>query len=407
VHGDSLPGGGTVPPYVGEAPKPVRPTGYRPWLDGVRAVAVLMVVLWHTEYLLWLNMGVPGVALFFALSGYLITGLLVDEWSRSAAGRVDLRSFYWKRAARLFPALVLVVAVMDVVLLTLGALKTAVASVLSLVYVANYVAIGRGQFPGAWGHTWSLAVEEHFYLLWPLLLPWLLRRFGLRKSMWATLALCGVALAWRTVLASVGASSLWLEVGSLERADALLYGCAAAMAVRLGWQLPRWTTALAAAVIAAHLAVPGGSLAVMTSATLGVAGAVLVSGLDTTAGRRVRAALSLRPLVRLGVLSYGIYLWHLPLMFVTDELGLPRWPWSLVAAALSVLAAWASYRWVEMPVRLWARRRAGSTGAGPHDPSQHASSEEHGTHATALLPTAGTPADDVPFDREQHLPVAR
>lgn len=378
----------------------LRATGYRPWLDGLRAVAVLMVVAWHTEFLPSVNMGVPGVALFFALSGYLITGLLVDEWSRSPEGRVDFRQFYWHRVARLFPALVLVIIVMDVVLVALGALKAAVASVVSLLYAANYVAIARDQFPGAWGHTWSLAVEEHFYLLWPLLLVWLLRRFGLRRSMWVTLALCLLALAWRAGLAAAGASPLWLEIGSFERADALLYGCAAAMAVRLGWRPPRWMIAVAAAAIAAHVAIPGGSLAVMTSGTLGLAGGVLVAGLDTTAERRVRAALSLRPLVRVGVLSYGIYLWHLPLMFVVDEVGLPRWPWSLVAAALSVLAAWASYRWVEMPLRVLARRRTGSTGPGPRDTAGPPATLGDALGAAALAEAAPTVQDgQVPQDR--------
>src|SRR5439155_7299558 len=108
----------------------------------------------------------------------------------------------------------------------------------------------RGDFVQGYGPTWSLAVEEHFYILWPLGLLWVSRRYGLRTALRATLAVCLAAFLWRTTLALLHTRYSLLAIGSLERADALLYGCAAAIAVRLGWRPRAWMTWAGIAVVA-------------------------------------------------------------------------------------------------------------------------------------------------------------
>ncbi|MCA1599727.1 MAG: acyltransferase, partial [Chloroflexi bacterium] len=198
-------------------------TGYRPWMDGVRGVGILAVVAQHTlGSAMPVDIGYYGLAMFFALSGYLITSLLLDE--RIATGAVSLRAFYMRRAGRLVPALVLAVIVMDVLFVIAGDYVPLPGSVAALTYTANYWEIVDGDSVGGFGPTWSLAVEEHFYLLWPLALLFMMRRWGLHVALWATLAICVGAMVWRGVLAVLGAPEAWLAIGSLERADALLYG---------------------------------------------------------------------------------------------------------------------------------------------------------------------------------------
>jgi peptidoglycan/LPS O-acetylase OafA/YrhL len=343
-------------------------SGYRPWLDGVRAAAVLMVALQHAAGPTTLDVGFGsvsldvawvGVGLFFALSGYLITSLLLDE--QALRGTVSLGRFYLRRAARLVPALLLVLAVCDVFFLLRGDTRQIQESLAAATYTTNYAAIVTDRYFGAVGPTWSLAVEEHFYVLWPLGLLALRWRFGLRTALWATLCICLAALLWRTVLALIGAPTLLLGMGSLERADALLYGCAAAIAIRLGWRPQAW---MVPAAIAAILVLPlvftreTYAFLILGNAAIAVAGAMLVVGLDYRAPSRVRRVLSNRALVAIGVLSYGIYLWHVPAMVIAADLGLGGRRWRFVAVVVAIGIAALSHRHVERPIRVWARRRS-------------------------------------------------
>lgn len=202
------------------------PAAYRPWLDGVRAVACAMVIVQHAVGWEKISPGGSGVGLFFALSGYLITGLLLDERSRS--GRISLMRFYVRRAARLAPALCLMLAATSALLLAMGgqAARLAVGAIPSLFYVTNYYALAHGDFPAVFGPTWSLAVEEHFYLIWPCALAFLIRRrWSVQRLLTLTLAVCLAALALRFLeVRVIGNVPMELPyIGSPERADALLY----------------------------------------------------------------------------------------------------------------------------------------------------------------------------------------
>ncbi|MFC3688991.1 acyltransferase family protein [Aquipuribacter hungaricus] len=343
---------------------PAVPSGYRPALDGLRGVAIVLVVLDHVWSDPPVRVGPTGVTLFFALSGYLITGILLDEHART--GAVRLGRFYLRRAARLLPALLVAVLVCDVLFVLAGDRASVVASVWGLAYVANYVIAVQGEYLPGWAQTWSLAVEEHFYLLWPLLLLLLLRRRSLRTALLGTLALCAASVLWRLYLLLAPWAEgydLLLVHGSLARADALLYGCAAAVAVRLGWRLPRGALWPAAAVVAVLTVLTGGSgwFLVAGQAVLSVAATVVVLAVDGatrgSTGSGVRRALSWRPLVLTGVVSYGLYLWHYPLIYVAFALGLGGSVGGRAVAGILVagLASWASYRLVEKPVRTWVR----------------------------------------------------
>lgn len=324
---------------------------YRPWLDGVRAVAVLLVVLSHTAAPLP-DFGNVGVGLFFGLSGYLITGLLLAE--KAERGRVDLRRFYARRAARLVPALVLMLVVCNVLFLLSGRPEVLRSSVWALVYVANVMTIVQDGYLAGYSHTWSLAIEEHFYLVWPLVVVLLVRRRPVVViARWALLV-CALALGWRVVLAvGLGAGDLLLYHGTLERADALLYGCAAAAAVRAGWRPPSWLPWPCLFVLATLLFLRGTVVVTVGLALLGVASAGLAVGLDHAPGR-LRAVLGSRPLAEVGLLSYGIYLWHYPLMRMADR---ASGPWAAAVAGLVItpLVAAASYYLLERRIRSWVR----------------------------------------------------
>ncbi|MBA3745929.1 MAG: acyltransferase [Solirubrobacterales bacterium] len=333
--------------------------GYRPWFDGVRAVGLAMVLVQHTIGTLPVDIGSIGLAAFFALSGYLITGLLLDE--RAADGSVSLRGFYLRRAARLVPAVVLVVVVCDLLFIIAGDLAPLPGSLAALTYTANYALILDSDFVLGFGPTWSLAVEEHFYLLWPLVLLGITRRWGLRGALWATLAICVTAMFWRGVLALLAAPINLIDIGSFERADSMLYGCAAAIAVRLGWRPRGWMFFAGVALYVLTLFATNGhafAFAVVGSAALAIVSAAMIVCLDYAAAPWIRRALSLRVLVTLGILSYGVYLWHGPAMRLVADFGLPGPGWRGVAAVASIGIAALSHRYVEMPIRIWGRQKA-------------------------------------------------
>ncbi|TMF01949.1 MAG: acyltransferase [Chloroflexi bacterium] len=215
------------------APIPAFSLGYRPALDGLRAVSILAVLSRHSG---WLSGGYLGVDVFFALSGFLITALLTEEYGLT--GMIKLRLFYARRALRLLPALAVCVVICEIVLLAtlppeFGPLALQQGAAV-MFYVANWAPIW-GLPMGVFSHAWSLAIEEQFYLVWPIILIVLLRGIQHRLLLTAVVsAAAGVACMWRLALTQPGTPLIRLYAGLDTHADSLLLGCAAGLLMSSG-----------------------------------------------------------------------------------------------------------------------------------------------------------------------------
>jgi peptidoglycan/LPS O-acetylase OafA/YrhL len=326
-------------------PRPPR-LAYRPELDGLRAVAILLVFLQHAQVSGFAFAGWAGVTVFFTLSGFLITSLLVVEMEGS--GRIDLGLFYFRRALRLLPALAAMVAVV----LLVGAItgrNLGLPALATLFYVGNWADIA-GLPMGILGHTWSLGIEEQFYLAWPILLIFV-------RSQNGRLLVCAAGIVSsifiRYLVFDPGPELIGRAYQGLDvRADALLLGCALAL---LRWSFPRWAGVLGLAVMVLAIAlVPSKTGWVHLGIPLTAIGTALMIGsrIPITAGA----------LVALGGISYGFYLWHFPIIESTRWLAASLSPPALVAVwfIATLLVSVASRRLVELPAlalreRLWLR----------------------------------------------------
>jgi peptidoglycan/LPS O-acetylase OafA/YrhL len=320
--------------------------GYVPALDGLRGVAILAVIAFHT-FDAPLG-GFYGVDLFFVLSGFLITTLLLEENDR--AGGISLRGFYRRRAYRLLPGLFTVLAVYAALMLASSRALSQVAA--GGLYAANFViASGSHVLNGTpFVPYWSLAEEEQFYLLWPLLLVVLLqRRVRESRVAWALAFLVIGLAAYRAGLALAGASATRLYYAPDTHADGLILGCLFALLRRRGLRIPELAGWLGLAVLVAAFAVPsfaGGpafGLAPVSIAAALLTGAVLEQG-------RLARCFSTRPLVWLGLISYSLYLWHFFCLEVFDWRAQFALPAAFAAAALC-------YYKVERPLRKGFRAR--------------------------------------------------
>jgi peptidoglycan/LPS O-acetylase OafA/YrhL len=351
-------------------------------LDGLRGVAITLVLVYHLTD--WLPGGFLGVDLFFTLSGFLITTILLTGVRER---RLDLRAFWAQRARRLLPALYLAVAAVIVLQAVrapdglIPGLRAQVAG--TLLYVSNWVLIAQGtsyfdQFadPSPLRHTWSLAIEEQFYVAWPLVVALLARWSGgplllVRRAL--AVAVVG-ALASTVAMAAlydpVDASRAYF--GTDTHLAPILVGCAAAcvrlLALRHGWSsAPRSATRavqlfslglLGAFVLGAGLADEQGSalyhggflVAAMLAAWLVLL--VVLRNADAS------GVLQWRPLRWAGRLSYGIYLAHwIVVVYLTEAVtGLAGLPLAAVQLAVTLAVATLSYRLLEDPIR---RRRTG------------------------------------------------
>lgn len=316
---------------------------YFPTLDGWRAVAILAVLCCHAGWptAAIAPYGAMGVSVFFALSGFLITRRLMDE------GRVDLAAFYRRRAFRILPPIVAYLAV----LWLLGIRGPLLAS---LLFVRNYV---TPTAPQAWytGHFWSLAIEEHFYLLWPALLV----LAGFRRARWIAPGLALAVAVWRTADMRYG----WIGHlnpalhGSLARTDyrldTLLCGCA----VALLWEdVFRRFGGSAVALLAVAAAVccqvwtPPGYLT-MVAALMGLLPAATVARPGSWLGRLLELPL----LMWVGRISYSLYIWQ-QLFLAPGSTGLWRLPAIFLCAAVSYYA-------IERPIIALGRRAPKSESA--------------------------------------------
>jgi peptidoglycan/LPS O-acetylase OafA/YrhL len=313
-------------------------------IDLLRGVAVGFVMLRHALPQPFAGAGVVGVVMFFALSGYLITGLLLDELDRT--GRVDLRRFYVRRARRLVPALLVMVAGVVLVTLLLDPLGDRDQLVKTVAVALTWTAdLPFGHASDATFHLWTLAMEEQFYLLWPTVLVLAFARHRVGTALAGTAAACLLAC-----LATV----LWLRADpdlaySLPTSWAVCFVVGAAARVhRDRLRLPARATPLALAGLAVLSVVPlrghaltylagGPVIAVLTAAVL----LAWRTWTDVTHP-------ALRALVWLGTVSYAAYLWNYPLTLWLR-------PHALLAVALTLAAAALSWKYVEAPLQ---RRRA-------------------------------------------------
>jgi peptidoglycan/LPS O-acetylase OafA/YrhL len=340
--------------------------GYRPALDGVRAIAISAVVSMHAFG--WPGEGALGVDLFFVLSGFLITTLLLEE--QQSRGRISLVGFYWRRARRLLPALFAMLAVYlaatVVVLAVRGELDAfggrllAVAATLG--YVGNVFRLDGHHVPASLSHLWSLAQEEQFYVLWPLALILLRSRPALLARL-LVVAIAGVMVERAALMSTHGFERVYL--GPDAHSEPILIGCLFAV-----WFVEgrRPSTAVRGRVAAVSLAAIVATMTLLKPATkaLSVSAAGWLYGTPLLTlfafacgflifdgaleGSRVGRALSVKPLGFLGRISYALYLWHVPVLVAFGRLsnGGVR---AVAAIAVAIGLAWASRYLIELPAR--------------------------------------------------------
>jgi len=383
-------------------------------LDGLRAVAVLGVVIYHAG-LGWLTGGFLGVEVFFVVSGYLITALLLAE--HRSTGRIDLVRFWLRRARRLLPALFLLLGVtlaFAVLAVPDETARLRTDALAAFAYVTNwhlivgdqsyFESIGR---PSLFLHLWSLAIEEQFYLAWPIVLGVLLRA-GRRVALGFTIAGAIGSAIWLAVLFDPAGDPSRIYYGTDTRLTGLLLGSALAFVwvptvasvpmpapgmsrrrkrklQRQAADLGRWANArLAWALDIVAIGALGLLVAFFAAADafepflyqgglaiLAVVTAALIAAVVHPRGH-VGRVLDVRPLRWVGTRSYSIYLWHWPVFALTRpglDLPLDAAPTFAIRLALTALAAEASYRFVEAPIRsgapgrTWARLRTPEPGA--------------------------------------------
>ncbi len=348
---------------------------HRADIQGLRAIAVVVVMLFHAG--LPVPGGFVGVDIFFVISGFVITAMLAREWARS--GAINFQRFYARRFRRLTPALALLVAVTMVISAILqsplGAQQIAAKTGLGAILITANIVIARttgGYFdaPAAANpllNTWSLSVEEQFYLIFPLVLAiaWWLARRG-RRTAWAPVLLVGLVGAISLGIALLQATGHHVPVmpqwlgGFYGPASRAWEFAAGALLALFAGRLAPWVTrgrGLALGVVGLiGLAV---SLWFVTAETPWPGPLTLIPVIGTMAllaaglGERnaITATLGLRPFVLIGDTSYSLYLWHWPFVVFAVLL----WPHTpgiaVIAVVASILPAAISYRWVEQPIR--------------------------------------------------------
>jgi peptidoglycan/LPS O-acetylase OafA/YrhL len=337
------------------------PLGRRRQLDSVRGIAVALVVGFHAFN--WpRNGGTVGVGIFFVLSGFLITSLLIEEFAET--GGIAFGAFYGRRALRLFPllyAMLIGVALISIAVVNHRQLADYLGSVAACaLYAGNlYGLVSRTHtLAPPVAHLWTLAVEEQFYIAWPVILAALLTRFVKRyTAVLRTIAIFGGAAIVLRAAALASGHTIWTL--PTTHADALLTGCAIAI-WRFSGGMRWWATSPEVWKWVSVAALVGLLLAVVspyTSAAIGlgsgytaieVCGGLLVLASLATAGP-LTAVLSLRPLAYLGTISYGLYLIHTGIAVATRtvNLGVPRWLFSAGIIALSVALSAVSRKYFE------------------------------------------------------------
>lgn len=349
---------------------------YRPEIDGLRAVAVTLVLLFHAKVPGW-EAGYIGVDIFFVISGFLIASILQREL---ADGTFSFWSFYKRRAARLLPALFVVLATASVlasqVLYPTALAEYGKSQIATVLYFSNiYFSNTLDYFSSSADvnllvHTWSLSVEEQYYLVLPLLL------FGVSRLAWRVrYVLVGVLLiASLALVETSGRGAGWLSSEAAffllpTRAFELLVGVLCAFtrhdrrdAAPLGpvWVAEFWTGSGLFAIGYYVFRYRSESSGLRVDALIPVCGAAALL-LFADRSRAMRGLLTARPLIWLGLLSYSIYLWHQPVLALAREYSpfpLSSWHvWACLAVTLGL--SYLSWRFVEKPLRAYGHQRAG------------------------------------------------
>jgi len=361
-----------------------------PALDGVRALAILGVIAYHLGFG-WASGGYLGVDLFFVLSGFLITSLLLEE--RSVSGRIRLGAFWGRRARRLLPALFLVLCAVAIYAVANGQFSSTGAggaaidlsglrgdAIATLLYVANWHAIFAHQSyfaqfssPSPLQHTWSLAIEEQFYLVWPLVIVGLVHRAPTRWRR-AGIALCvlGAAssMAAMAIIFHPGVDPSRVYYGTDTRAFDLLVGATVAFAAsgraQPGARARSWlhgASIPAIAVLLVFWSVAGTKSGMPTNAMFeggfllcALLAAVVIADVRQLDQGPLARLLSIRPVRWIGTISYGLYLWHWPVIVYLNQgrTGLSGAGLDIARIAVTFALATSSYYLVELPIR---RRR--------------------------------------------------
>ncbi|MGA1035750.1 MAG: acyltransferase family protein [Ilumatobacteraceae bacterium] len=356
--------------------------GYQPGLDGLRAISVIAVILYHAGFG-WMPGGFLGVEVFFVVSGYLITSLLIDERERD--GSVSLRGFWTRRARRLFPALAVVLLAVTLWALLFGSAEQAAQIKRDLPWSIGYLA-NWGQIVGGvpyfadldpplLRHLWSLAVEEQWYVLWPFAFIGLMRlsRLRVRVSVIAAAALGSWLLMWVAHRDAPASFLGWdptnfAYLSTPTRASGLLLGALVAFVWR-PWRDARADERLSrpldltagiavgvllAAFIGAHLT--EGYMYPWVLALTSVASLVAIMVVVHPAAAGARWMFGSSWLTAIGRRSYGLYLWHWPIFVIASATD-GSWLRVVAASLVTVVIAEVSYRVIETPVRRGALGR--------------------------------------------------
>jgi peptidoglycan/LPS O-acetylase OafA/YrhL len=372
-------------------PEPVTPAvrftlGYRPELDGVRAIAITSVMAFHAGYVRSYG-GYLGVDVFFVLSGFLITSLLVAE--HDTKGGISLSRFYSRRARRLLPALFIMLAAVAIYARiepwfeTIGVNRDVIGAVM---YIANWVSVATYGLAhhNILAHTWSLSIEEQFYLVWPLILMLLLRT---RLPHWSLIALTGgffvASCIERAVLLSrVDTVTPRIFFAIDTRGGTLLAGCFLALVVAWG-KVPRVLARLAMPILLGgvtaltfaftsfrYSAAPNGAFSEGIT-VVAIATVALIFGVIHAPDSWATRVLRFRPIAWIGKVSYGLYLWHLPIDRIVREggqhtFGLNHWQLQVARILITLAVVVPSFYLIEQPIRHGWRPSFGAARALGH-----------------------------------------
>jgi peptidoglycan/LPS O-acetylase OafA/YrhL len=368
----------------------------------VRGLAILLVLLQHGRAPGAGNAGAVGVTLFFVLSGFLITTLLLEE--NAASGRISLRQFYVRRVRRLAPAFLVSTTVLCALALLVqsGQFMHPIDPVVATAYVSNWYQIVHptAAAMGVLSGTWSLAVEEQFYLIWPLALILALQS-GRRTAIWLVAGGLAASLVARILLISGGASVARIYLGTDMNATPLLAGVLLAFALHNRTQAVRNLPAVTVAGTIGLVAVAHYSPAawIWTAPIVALASVVVIW--SAARGPEQDTSWLTVPALRwLGKRSYAIYLWNSALAIIAFYATMPRLGEALFTVVPALLLADASWRLVERPVTRRGRESARTEGSIPetadslrarrsgHPAVRAGTSREHVAHRGAVFDEA-------------------